>query len=99
MAYTVHQAKTNFSRILKEVEAGKEVIVLRGKKPVARIVPVEESNKQELPFRLLGAYRGKIQFDDSAFAPASDEELREMGFDDLADAPVVPLPDTTIEER
>jgi len=99
MAYTVHQAKTNFSRILREVEAGKEVIVLRGKKPVARIVPVEEPNKQELPFRLLGAYRGKIQFDDSVFAPASDEELREMGFDDLADAPVVPLPDTTIEER
>ena len=42
MAYTVHQAKTHFSRLLKEAEAGKEVIVVRGKKPVAKIVAVEE---------------------------------------------------------
>jgi hypothetical protein len=29
MAYTVHQAKTHFSRLLKEAEAGKEVVVMR----------------------------------------------------------------------
>ena len=40
MAYTVHQAKTHFSRLLKEAEAGKEVVVMRGKKPVAKIVPI-----------------------------------------------------------
>jgi hypothetical protein len=30
MAYTVHQAKTHFSRLLKEADAGPEVIVLSG---------------------------------------------------------------------
>lgn len=99
MAYTVHQAKTNFSRILKEVEAGQEVIVMRGKKPVAKIVALDQPKKQELPFRLLGAYRGKIRFDDSIFAPASDEELREMGFNDLADAPLVSLPGTNADRK
>src|SRR5690242_19909004 len=94
MSYTVHQAKTNFSRILREVEAGKEVIVTRGKKPVARITAVEAPPMpEELPFRLLGALRGRIRYDDSAFAPASDHDLVEMGFDDLAGAPLIPPPE------
>src|SRR5580658_9174828 len=31
MSYTVHQAKTNLSRLIKEAEGGKEVIITRGK--------------------------------------------------------------------
>ena len=55
MAYTVHQAKTHFSRLLKEAEAGKEVVVMRGKKPVAKIVAIDLATLP-LPFRLMGAY-------------------------------------------
>ena len=99
MAYTVHQAKTHFSRLLKEAEAGKEVVVMRGKKPVAKIVAIEPTAEDALPFRLIGAYRGKIHFDDSAFRPATDEDLIEMGFDFLVDAPLVPPPDKTAEEN
>jgi len=99
MAYTVHQAKTQFSRLLREAEAGKEVVVMRGKKPVAKIVALDPPAKKTVPFRLLGAYRSKIKFDDSAFGPATDEELIEMGFDYLKDAPLVPLPENTDEEK
>jgi prevent-host-death family protein len=99
MPYTVHQAKTHLSRLLKEAEAGQEVTILRGKKPVAKIVPIEEPKKQEVPFRLMGAYRGKIQFDDRAFAPATDEDLIEMGFDYLVDAPLVSPPESPVEEK
>lgn len=99
MAYTVHQAKTHLSRILREVEAGKEVIVTRGKKPVARISAIEPPEKKEVPFRLLGAYRGKISWSDDAFAPLTDRELREMGMDYLADAPLVPIPGKPADER
>jgi prevent-host-death family protein len=99
MAYTVHQAKTHLSRLLKEAEAGKEVVVMRGKKPVAKIVAIEEPKKEDAPFRLLGAYRGKIHFDDSAFAPATDQDLIEMGFDFLVDAPLVPSPDNPVEKK
>lgn len=34
----VHEAKTHLSRLLREVERGTEIIVVRGGRPVARIV-------------------------------------------------------------
>lgn len=81
MAYTVHQAKTNLSRILKQVEAGEEVIVMRGKKPVAKITAVEQPTATpKPPFRYIGAFEGLVHADDSAFDPLTDEELVEYGF-------------------
>ncbi len=41
----VHEAKTQFSRLLREVEAGDEVLVTRGGEPVARIVPAVPSSR------------------------------------------------------
>lgn len=92
MAYTVHQAKTHFSRLLKEAEAGKEVVVMRGKKPVAKLVPVDDPPKDGAPFRLMGAYRGKIAWDDDAFDPMSDQELVASGFGYMLDIPLVEAP-------
>jgi len=95
MAYTVHQAKTHFSRLLKEAEAGQEVVVMRGSKPVARIVaidlPVPQPDDTDIlsKRRLAGMFRGHITWDEDAFDPISDEELREWGMDYLADAPLV----------
>jgi prevent-host-death family protein len=91
MAYTVHQAKTHFSRLLKEAEAGKEVIVMRGKKPVAKIVPISEPSIQdpERNFRLAGAFRGKIHWDEDAFDPMTDQELIDCGLGYMLDAPLV----------
>ena len=91
MAYTVHQAKTHFSRLLKEAEAGQEVVVMRGKKPVAKIVAIDQpaANKPAPNFRLLGAYRGKISWDEDAFDPMTDEELVESGLGYMLDAPLV----------
>jgi len=90
MAYTVHQAKTHFSRLLKEAEAGQEVIVMRGSKPVAKIVPISigEPRKRQLA----GIYRGMVTYDDKALQPLSDEELVEFGFDDLLEGELVPRP-------
>ena len=36
----VHEAKTHSSRLLREVEAGTEIVILRGGKPVAQLVPL-----------------------------------------------------------
>jgi antitoxin (DNA-binding transcriptional repressor) of toxin-antitoxin stability system len=35
------QARTQLSRPLREAEPGQEAIVLRGKQPVAKIVPIQ----------------------------------------------------------
>lgn len=69
MTYTVQQAKAQFSRLLKEAEAGEEVVVTRGKKPVAKIVAIKPTAKEEVPFRLLGAYRDQVTWTDDAFGP------------------------------
>lgn len=88
MAYTVHQAKTHFSRLLREAEAGKEVIVMRGKKPVAKVVAIEAPQAEKAPFRLLGAYKGKISWTEDAFDPLTDDELTEMGWGYMTEAPL-----------
>ena len=36
--YTVHEAKTQLSKLLAAMEAGEEVIIARGNTPVARLV-------------------------------------------------------------
>ncbi len=56
MSYTVHQAKTNLSRLIKEAESGKEVIITRGKEPVAKIVPIASVAEKRVP----GMFKGQI---------------------------------------
>jgi prevent-host-death family protein len=95
MAYTVHQAKTHFSRLMREAEAGKEVIVMRGSKPVVKLVPVTPPDAEdELPFRLVGAYRGKMSWTEDAFDPMTDAELIESGLGYMLDTPLVSASDT-----
>lgn len=42
MQVSIHAAKTNLSKLLKAVAAGEEVVIARGKTPVARLVPFQE---------------------------------------------------------
>ncbi|MDR9769420.1 type II toxin-antitoxin system Phd/YefM family antitoxin [Acetomicrobium sp.] len=52
----VHEAKTNLSKLLAQVEEGKEVIIARAGKPVARLVPIERQTAQRIP----GSAKGKL---------------------------------------
>lgn len=36
----VHEAKTQFSKLLRRVAAGEEILILRGRVPIARLVPL-----------------------------------------------------------
>lgn len=77
MKYTVHQAKTNLSRLLEEVRIGKEVVIAKGKEPVAKLIAIGPSRKKRVPGRLAG----KISASADAFAPLSDQELKDLGFE------------------
>ncbi|MGH6885815.1 MAG: type II toxin-antitoxin system Phd/YefM family antitoxin, partial [Geminicoccales bacterium] len=68
---TVHVAKTQLSKLLERVEAGEEIVIARGKKPVARLVPVSEPK----PKRQFGSMRGKVWVGPEFFEPLPDEEL------------------------
>ena len=75
--YTVHQAKTNLSKLLRKAAKGEEVIIARGKKPVAMLVPVPRKKKKRLPGRL----KGKIWYAPDAFDPLSKQELADWGIE------------------
>jgi prevent-host-death family protein len=77
MNYTVQQAKASLSRLIKEAQSGKEVVITRGKQPVAKIVPVASAAKKRIP----GTLKGQIWSAPDAFDPLTDEELRELGFE------------------
>jgi prevent-host-death family protein len=91
MTYTVQQAQEDFGKLLKEAEEGHEVVIERDGKPVARLAPFAE--EQPKAKRILGQYAGQHHYSDDVFKPLeTDEELRELGFDILADAKVIDEP-------
>ena len=49
MRYTTHQAKTHLSRLLEEASTGVEVVIAKGKRSVARLVPHSEKKKASRP--------------------------------------------------
>ncbi|MEX1111578.1 MAG: hypothetical protein WEB31_07235 [Chthoniobacterales bacterium] len=77
MTVTIHQAKTHLSRILQQVESGEEVIVCRGKQPIAKIV---RSNSLR-PLRPKVGQPTSLPFPipDGAFAPLTEDELKDWG--------------------
>ena len=73
----MHEAKTHLSRLLSEVEEGQEIVIARGGKPVARLVP--DSGRR--PRRTPGSAKGKIWIADDFDAP--DEQIeRDFGLRD-----------------
>lgn len=53
----IHQAKTQLSALIAQVEAGEEVVIARANKPVARLVPVTAP----APKRRLGEAAGLVE--------------------------------------
>jgi prevent-host-death family protein len=71
MIFTVHQAKTQLSKLIAAALEGEEVIIARGAKPVVKLTPVEPARKK----RVFGALKGKIALTDAFFEPLPEEEL------------------------
>lgn len=45
----VHEAKTDLSRLLREVEDGEEIVIARAGRPVAKLVPHDPARKPREP--------------------------------------------------
>ena len=75
---TIDQACSDLPQVLDEVEAGVEVIISRGEKPIARLVRIADSPVRRRP--KVGELRGTpFPIPDEAFAPLTDDELKEWG--------------------
>lgn len=68
---TIHEAKTNLSRLIARAEKGEEVVIARGKEPVVRLVPLKKQVKK----RELGMFKGEFEVGPEFFEPLPPEEL------------------------
>lgn len=74
----VHEAKTHLSRLLRAVEAGEEIEIVRNGEPIARLVTARPRR------RVFGSGRGRVVIPDDFDALAEDELA------DFEDGPVFP---------
>jgi prevent-host-death family protein len=70
---TIHQAKTNLSKLIERASQGEEIIIARGAKPVARLVPVGTVKGKRQP----GSLKGKLEIGPEFFEPLSESELKD----------------------
>ncbi len=70
----LHAAKTHLSRLVERAHAGEEIILAKGGKPYARLVPLEQKRPRQF-----GLLAGKINLSEAENAelmrPLSEEEL------------------------
>ncbi|MFA5504998.1 MAG: type II toxin-antitoxin system prevent-host-death family antitoxin [Vulcanimicrobiota bacterium] len=75
---TTHQAKTQLSQLIEQVRSGEEIVILRGRLPVARLVPYVADPAPARP--QVGIRTSEpILLSPDAFAPLSDAELADWG--------------------
>ena len=70
----VYEAKTQLSELLKQAEAGEDVVIARSGRPVVRLVPVERRSGQR-PGR--GSLKGKVWISED-FDKVDDEIIEEF---------------------
>jgi prevent-host-death family protein len=70
----VHEAKTQLSRLLQDVEDGEEVVIARNGTPVAKLVPHVEQRKPREP----GWAKGRVWIAPD-FDEFDDELARDFG--------------------
>ncbi len=70
----IHEAKTNFSKLLTRVRMGEEIIIAKAGKPVARLVPIRSRPAERVP----GSAKGQIWISPDFDAPLPEEILREF---------------------
>jgi prevent-host-death family protein len=76
--YTIYEAKTHFSKLLQQVEAGEEVVICNRDTPVAKLIPFPAEKKKSL-WDLHGVLKGKIKL------PETWEEFKKIGMEDFED--------------
>lgn len=78
MVFNVHEAKTQFSKLLDLAQEGEEVVITRNGEAVAELIPARKKGTL-----LLGSGRGTLLTEsDDWWQPMSTEELRAWYGDD-----------------
>jgi prevent-host-death family protein len=76
----IHDAKTNFSKLVDQAAAGEEIIIAKAGTPMARLVPLQKQ-KRKIQFGLM---KGQIEIKQGFYDPMTEEEI--ALFEGAADA-------------
>jgi prevent-host-death family protein len=68
--FNIHEAKTHLSRLIEDVANGNEVLIAKGGRAMARLVPLRRDDNPRKPGMLKGKLRIADEFDRS-LEPAS----------------------------
>lgn len=82
----MHDAKTHLSRYVARAQAGETVVIAKGGKPVAKLVPVDDADIRPPPKSIVGALVHLGPFDDEAWR-AMDKEIEDMFMDAIERRP------------
>ena len=72
--YNVQEVKAQLSKLLQEVDSGKEIIIAKSGKPMARISRIEEGSSKIC----FGVLKGKVKVSEDFDAPLPDDLLSEF---------------------
>jgi prevent-host-death family protein len=70
----IHEAKTQFSRLVDAAAAGEEIIIAKAGVPAARLGPI----LQPKPTRRFGVLKGKVVIADDFDLPLPDDMLADF---------------------
>ena len=62
----IHQAKTHLSRLVEDVAGGSEILIAKGGRPMARLVPLRRDDSPRRP----GLLKGKLKISEEFDRPA-----------------------------
>jgi antitoxin (DNA-binding transcriptional repressor) of toxin-antitoxin stability system len=71
----MHEAKTQLSRLIQTIQGGEEVVIARGNKRVAKLIPYEVVR----PVRKPGYLKGKMKVSADFDAPLPEEIIDSFG--------------------
>ena len=71
MQVNIHEAKTNFSKLVIQASKGEEIIIARAGKPIAKLVALEKPKKARKP----GSAKGQIIMSDDFDTALPDDVL------------------------
>ncbi|EKD69970.1 MAG: prevent-host-death family protein [uncultured bacterium] len=74
MLINIHEAKTNFSKLINRVLKGDDIIIARDGKPLVRLIAYSETVSE----RHGGQLRGLIKISDDFDAPLPDDLLKQF---------------------
>ena len=78
--FTIHEAKTNLSELIRRVEAGEEVIIARGDTPVVILNDYKSVDRAKRRAAAMASWANKFPMppDEVFFGPMSDKEFIDL---------------------